>query len=63
MNYVEVIHESLNSSYMGQDLALKDLAKWILIFLIFKIFVFYLEFIQTISNCFIPSSTENKVLN
>ena len=43
MSYVEVIHESLNSSYMGQDLALKDLAKWILIFLIFKIFAFYLE--------------------
>ena len=37
MSYVEVIHESLNSSYMGQDLALKDLAKWILIFLTFKI--------------------------
>ena len=34
MSYVEVIHESLNSSYMGQDLALKVLAKWILIFLI-----------------------------
>ena len=43
MSYVEVIHKSLNSSYMGQDLALKDLAMYILIFLIFNIFIFYLE--------------------
>ena len=43
MSYVEVIHESLNSSYMAQDLALKNLAQWILIFLVFEIFVSYLE--------------------
>ena len=61
MSYVEIICESLISNYMAQDLALKNLAKWILIFLVFEIFVFYLEvrIIQAILNCFISSLGEN----
>ena len=41
INHAEIIHKSLNSDYLGQDLALKNLTERILVFLDFKNLVFY----------------------